>query len=208
VYQAARKSQKKLVQQVAQLQAQPPQAPQPTAAPDSAAPAAARDSLPDPQQQQLLQHADTVQLQDKPSQPASAANALQPSRRCSRCRSSKHASSVDDVGSTTADETWQAVGALDDFGCATCSVAGCAGPGQLLCMSADQLALMSSRQGRAQAQLELVQQQLQKQQVRQALVVASSSLTLTEAGVHAAFTPVVGGACAACSCQSCADPYY
>jgi hypothetical protein len=43
-------------------------------------------------------------------------------------------------------------------------------------MSADQLALMSSRQGRAQAQLELLQQQLQKQQVGEVLVAASWSV--------------------------------
>ena len=46
-------------------------------------------------------------------------------------------------------------------------------PGQLLCLSADQLALMSSRQGKAQAQLELLQQLLQKQQVSRAVVAAS-----------------------------------
>jgi hypothetical protein len=91
---------------------------------------------------------------------------------------------VDDEGSiNAAAEAWQAAGSLADFGC---GIAGSEGCGQLLCMSADQLALMSSRQGRAQAQLELVQQQLQKQQVRRVLVAIQLKFEPIEAGVKAA----------------------
>jgi hypothetical protein len=79
-------------------------------------------------------------------------------------------------------------------------------------MSADQLALMSTRQGRTQAQLELLQQQMQKQQVGQVFVAARWSVEKSEAGLHAAVTPDVGDECAAFAgmsglCVTCAPAW-
>jgi hypothetical protein len=173
--QAARKSQQQLAQQVAQLQAQPPQAPtaQPllAAAEATAHAAAAESSRLDEQQQP--HGADDVQ--STRVQQAAAAEVLQPSRRCSNCRSAKRISSSDDGGSAVGD-TWQPDSSLADLGCGS---AGCQEPGQLLCLSGDQLAVMSSWQGRAQAQLELLQQQLQKQQVS-CVTAAAAALQLVQ----------------------------
>jgi hypothetical protein len=164
--QAARKSQKQLAQQVAQLQAQPPQAApaqQSAAAPPAGTlgPAAAAEgsmsAQPQQQQQQQSTDAGAGPLTAHPA----AAEALQPSRRCSNSRSIKRITSSEDGGSAV-EEAWQTDSVLADL---AGSSAGCQAPDQLLCLSAEQLAVLSSRQGRAQAQLELMQGQLQKQQV-------------------------------------------